>query len=71
MAFLGIDSVLEGLFTMVVVAIFLFFVTARVKHKSMMDFYNEVMDKLFGESKALNMDNPLKGKLKMRQKPLK
>jgi len=63
---MGLDSIIEGLFAMVVVIMFVFFVIARAKGKNSMDMYNETMDKVFGETKDLNIENPL-SKLKNRR----
>ena len=41
-------GVLEGLFTAVVVGGFFFWVIARVKKKSFLEFYNDIMDTILG-----------------------
>lgn len=71
MAFLNGTSFIEGLFALVVIVIFFFFIAARMNKKSVMDFYNEFMDKIFGKTKDLNIENPLNKMKHNRSVPLK
>jgi hypothetical protein len=57
---LGFDGAFEGLFALTIVILFGFWMGAKMKKKTFMEFYNDTMDGFFGKSEAIEMDNPLK-----------
>lgn len=44
-------DIIEGLFSLIVVGGFMFWIIARVRGKSFMKFYNETIDGIMGETK--------------------
>lgn len=57
-------KLLEGLFSAIVVGVFLMWMYARVRKKTFWELYNETMDKITGtQSEPINIKNPLKGKI--------
>ena len=58
--------IFEGLFSFIVVALFIFFIWAKVKKKKPLDLYNETADKIMGiETADVNISNPFKGLKKL------
>ena len=59
-------NIFEGLFSFVIVALFIFFIYAKVRKKKPLELYNDTMDKIMGtETSDLNISNPLKGLRKL------
>ena len=46
----NVAQVVEGLFSLIVIGTFLLFVGAKIKKTSFVDYFNDLMDKLFGKS---------------------
>jgi len=67
-----VNNVFEGLFAFIVVALFIFFIFAKVKKKKPLELYNETMDKIFGLGNE-DIKSPLSGmkKLNFRNKTLR
>ena len=59
LSFIGI---LEALFSLIVVGLFMFFIWAKIKKKPPLELYNDTVDSLMGiETPELNLKNPLSG----------
>jgi len=67
-----INNLFEGLFAFVIVATFILFILAKIKKKTPLKLYNELMDKIFGLGNE-DIENPLSGikKLNIKNKTLR
>jgi len=66
-------KIIEGLFTLIVVGFFGFFVIARVKKKTLSEYFNEVLDSIFGKTDYLNIKPkvPFKNTIQINKKTIR